>query len=51
MADNKNTWLNEISSSQTQFYLDEANDFLIERDTTRDILVQLFDLQFPKKTY
>ncbi len=41
MSKTKNTWIDDNSSRQTKFYLDSADDFIIERDTTRNILIQI----------
>ena len=43
----ENSWLGDIKNRQAQFYLDEADDIIIARHTTRDMLVQLFGYRFP----
>jgi tRNA (cmo5U34)-methyltransferase len=43
----KNTWIDTNKDDRTRSYVDEADDFIIERQTTRNIMIRLFSYNFP----
>jgi tRNA (cmo5U34)-methyltransferase len=44
----KNTWIEDPSQRQAKEYVDEADQFIVERRTTREMLVRLFEYRFPE---
>ncbi len=44
-----NTWISDKENSQVSLYLDGADEFIIERNTLRNILIQLFNHTFENK--
>ena len=44
-----NTWISDKENSQVASYLDGADEFIIERNTLRNILIQLFNYTFENK--
>ena len=41
-----NTWIDDQSAKRTRFYLDEADEFLVDRQTIRTVLIRLFGYRF-----